>query len=529
MLKPADRTRGVFGNTAALALAQIGAIVLSVVITPYVVGVLGIERYGLWTFLASVVAYASLLQLGVGQATIRFVAFHSERGELDVVRRIVTYGLASHLVLGLLLTPLAWLVGRSLLPHVGLPGPLLKSGETLFPLVLAYFFFAGAARSVGMLLIGLERLWVVSLVTFASQVAYAVTAVVLLSSGAGLYGLLAASVVQTSVQALAFYGIAHRLIGRVIGNPLLLDRRIVRELLRFGGWTQVNTLASLVNATDAIIIGSWVNVGSVGAYGIGRRLAQLVTLIPLTLLPPLLPAAASIHAQGDDRKLARSVLDASRLVGLLSFAVTGFVVAAAPLITTVWLGRSYPDVVGITTLLAVAYLINNLTGVGTTVVTAIGRPRYEAEYAVLGMVLNIVATVLLAPFLGLYGIVGGTVIGIGISSLYFLWRFHRVMALPFSGYFEVWAWRLVAATVPAAAVLFFLSRAVPPTVSEQRGAGLLVLAALAIVYAALVLGGLRAVRFLGAGDLLLIRRILPSRLKPLASLPAVEFLFGVRP
>jgi O-antigen/teichoic acid export membrane protein len=529
MLKPTDRTRGILGNTGVLALAQVSGLLVSLLLTPYIVHALGIERYGLWAFLSSIVAFASLLQFGIGKGSVRFIAFHSERGELEVVRRIVSYGVLSHVAAGLVLSPLAWLAAKALLPHLHISRDLLSTAEALFPLVVAYFFFAGAVRPLGMLLIGLERLWMTSVVTLVSQLFYGAAVVALLSQGTGLYGLLAATALQTTFQGVVFYAIGKRLIERVLGNPFALDRNLVKEMLKFGGWVQVSSMAGLVNTqTDAIVIGSWVNVESVGLYAIGARIAQLMRVIPLTLLSPLLPAAAGIHAQGDARRLGRTVLQANRFVGLLTLAMAGFVLATGPLIMTVWLGRSYPHVVTITALMVVAYLVNNLTGVGTTVVSAIGRPRYESEYAVLGMVLNIAATLALAPFFGLFGILGGTVFGVVLCSMYFLWRFHRLMGFSLWRHLGSWLWRVVAATVVAAAVIFALRSAIPDDVLRDRGEGALMLLGLGLVYTALMLAGLRVFRFFEARDLAIVRRILPTRLQPLASSPAAEFLFGAR-
>ena len=529
MLKPEDRTRGVLGNTAVLALAQVSGIFVSLLLTPYILHTLGIERFGLWAFLSSIVAYAGLLQLGLGRGSIRFIAYYSERGDLDTVRRIVSYGVVWHLAAGVVLTPVAWLVGRTLLPHLNISHDLLNTAEVLFPFVFAYSFFAGATRPLAALLIGLERMWMMSLTGMASQLVYAVAVVVLLSRGAGLYALLSATFLQVSFQGITYYVIGRRLIGRTFANPFALDRSVLKEMLKFGGWLQVNNVANLVNnQTDAIVIGSWVDVRTVGFYAIGNRIAQLVRMLPLALLPPLLPAAAGIHAQGDDPRLARTVLQGNRIVGLLTVGMAGFVVAVGPLVMTVWLGRTYPHVVAITALMAAAYVVNNLTGVGTTVVNAIGRPRYESEYAVLGTVLNIAATLALAPFFGLYGILGGTVVGVVLCSVYFLWRFHRLMGFPLWDYLGAWLWRLVAATLAAALAVFVLRSVVPDTLQHDRGEAALLLAGLGLLYVTLMVLGLRLFRFLQARDLATLNRVLPVRLQSLTTLPAVEFLFGAR-
>ena len=525
-----DRTRGVIGGTLVLMLAQVGSMAVSLLLTPFMVNQLGIERFGLWAFLNAVVAFAGLLEVGVGRGSVRFIAFYGERQELDVVRRIVSYGMASRVGLGLILCPVAWLLGRELLPHADISASLLDEAKTLLPLVLGYFFLSAGVRLLSALLIGFERTWLVALITLVSQVVYAGLVVAFLLAGLELYGLLLAVTIQIALQGLACYAFARRLIGPVFGNPLHLDRPLLVEMLKFGGWTQVTALSALVNRqTDAVVIGSFIDVRSVGLYDLGNRIAQLSRTIPLALLGPLLPAAARIHAQRDQKRIARTMLQGNRLLGLMTLGIAGFVIATAPLIITVWLGRSYPHVALIAVLITLTWVINNLTGVGTTVVSAIGRPRYESEYAVIGMVLNIAATIVLGAIYGLLGVIAGTVFGVVTSSIYFLWRVHRLLELPLWEYLGSWLLRLTASIAVPAGSAYALRLALPGSLLDDRANGIAMLVLLALAYGAMTLLSLRMFGFLERRDLETIERVLPTRFRGVTRRPTVEFLFGARP
>jgi O-antigen/teichoic acid export membrane protein len=524
-----DRTRGIVGGALVLMLTQAGSIVITLLLTPFMVNQLGLERYGLWVFLFAVVAFAGLLEVSVGRGSVRFIAFYGERGELDVVRRIVSYGALTRIALGLVLCPLAWLAGKALLPHANIPGSLVDDAQTLLPFVLGYFFLSATTRLMAALVIAFERTWLVALITFASQVLYAGLVVLFLLEGLELPGLLLAISAQSVAQGLACYVVARRLIGSVFGNPLALERRVVIELLKFGGWTQLTNLSTLVNRqVDAVLIGSFIAIDTVGLYDLGNKIAQVARTLPLTLLGPLLPAASRIHAQRDRQRIARTILQGSRLLALVTFGIGGFFVATAALIMTVWLGQSYRDVTTIAVLLTLTFAVNNLTGVGTTIVAAIGSPRYESEYAIAGMVLNVAATAVLGAIFGLYGIIAGTVFGITTSSIYFIWRFHNLLELPIGEYLFSWLWRLGTATAVASAATYGVRMAFPDSMVDGRGNGLAVLVLLALFYAVLLVAGLRVFNFLQRRDLETIQRILPDRLQHLTRLSAVEFLFGTR-
>jgi hypothetical protein len=67
-------------------------------------------------------------------------------------------------------------------------------------------------------------------------------------------------------------------------------------------------------------------------------------------------------------------------------------------------------------------------------------------------VLNVILTVSLAPWLGLWGVVGGTFLAVTLGSLAFNWRFLRLFELPLRD--------LAAGTLPTGALALGLG--IPP-------------------------------------------------------------------
>jgi O-antigen/teichoic acid export membrane protein len=522
------RARRLLGNSFSVATEYFAGLAVSLLVMPILLNDVGIEQYGIWVLVSAIVGYIALVQVDVMRGTSRFIAFHAARNELDTVRDIVAFSLSWFSVLAVLLTPAAWLVGTYLLPHLGVPANLSLLARNVFMLAFAHYCVGRILSPLRGLMAGLERFWVASAANVGGYLVYGALVIVLLAEGVGLYSLPIALITRSVFVAAVCYVAGRRLIGRVFGSPRL-DKGVRGALLRFGGWHQVNYGARVVNQeTDALLIGAWVNIDSVGHYGIASRLTEFVRVFPLSVLPPLLPAATAIHSEGDSRRLADVVLQAGRLIGLLTLGIAGFVIAANPLILTFWLGTTYPQVWAITALLVAAFGVSNLIQAGATVLSAMGKPRYETEYAVLGAVVNIAATVALGLTFGLYGILAGSLIGAVVSTAYFIWRSHRILQLSVWEYLFDWLWRVTTATLVAALSVYAAWSALPASVTSSRGAAAVGLAALGALYLGLLLAGLRWVRFLNERDLQLVRRVLPVRLQRYVSLRAVEFFFGVR-
>jgi O-antigen/teichoic acid export membrane protein len=107
-----------------------------------------------------------------------------------------------------------------------------------------------------------------------------------------------------------------------------------------------------------------------------------------------------------------------------------FTLMAAPVLLVAWLGDFPDDAVAIVIILTVANCVNLSTGVATTLTLGDGRAGVLASVSMLVVVVNVILTVALAPFFGLWGVLGGTAIAIVVGAVVFLVNFHRHYGVP---------------------------------------------------------------------------------------------------
>ncbi len=519
------QARRVAGNSVGLMGLQLARLVIAFLLTPFMLNQLGLLQFGLWTFLGSATGMLGILDLGIGTTFVRFIARHHATGDMVSIARLASLGVAIYLVLGVLLSPVALAVGPLVVHHLHLAPPLASEAFRVFLLLFAYLFVANAMAPMSALLAGMGDLRLASLAGLAGQVVYAVLVAVTLLGGAGLYGVVLASFCQVAVVAAICYVIARRRLDRVFANPLRIGRDLLGEVLSFGGWMQINKLSTMVNLeTDAVVIGAAVSVSDVGIYQVANRLALLTRMFPLTLLSALLPAASAAYAEADHALLRRLRTEGNRVLTGFSLVVGGAIASLSPAFIDAWLPHRYPHLQIIVLLLVVSYVINNLTGVGTTMVQAAGRPRLEVEYGVVGALLNVGLTVGLVFEFGLYGVLAGTVAGIVLSSLYFLWRYHRTYSLTFRQEFGAWLWRLVLSVSAAAVAARAFITMMPWWSSEPRLDATLLVATGFTLYVIALSVGFRVSGFAASIDPSMFRKVLPA---PLAGALQTRLAFAV--
>ncbi len=502
-------------NMASGTGARIFALFVSFLTTPILINHLGLETFGLWTIINTLPAYAGLLDFGIGPGLVRHFTEYSESGDKVSVRHIMTLSISFYLALGLVLMPLVYWLAPDIVRLFTISEYLRQSAETSLLIVFSYFVVSCLVGVFSSRLVSMHRMDISSAIGLVSQIIYAVMVIIIIPRSPTIMTAVWLTGVQLLVFGVLTYAAVWQIDRQMYSNPFAIPRLLTRKLLVFGGWMQLNSVASLVSLeADKIIIGGFVGMAAVTPYQIGNRLASLNRMIPLQLLSVLMPMATIIQVGRSREGPAEFYTQMSRYLMLLTMLITGFTATVADRLIVIWIGRPYPTANLIVVALAVSYAINNLTGGGTTMVRAAGQPRYETYYAMLGMVLNVGLTVALAPLFGLAGIIAGTILANVIGSAYFLILFHRRFAIPWFKTMGSWLWRLLLATFVACLSLWIAQSMQP---HGGRLIGLALLALNGLIYVAVFAAMLTVLHFWTDQDTAVFRRVLirvvPSKIR----------------
>ncbi|RYF38734.1 MAG: hypothetical protein EOO38_24355 [Cytophagaceae bacterium] len=153
--------------------------------------------------------------------------------------------------------------------------------------------------------------------------------------------------------------------------------------------------------------------------------------------------------------------------------------------------------------------MNNCTGVGTTILRAQGKPRYETYYGMVAAILNILITLALIRSLGLNGVVIGTIAGNVFGSVFFLYLFHKNTQIPWWPSMGRWLTKLMAVAVSVSiATYMVLEKLVGTEESRLKLFSVFVVAGVLYLIAFGLMG--RATRFWTSDDIAFFERTLST-------------------
>ncbi|MGB7686419.1 MAG: oligosaccharide flippase family protein [Solirubrobacterales bacterium] len=416
-----------FRNTLAQSSSLVSAMIFSFLLAPVMIDRLGLAQFGIWAVTGALAQYARLLDLGITNALSRFVALHDAEGDRRGIEETIGVGLLAAFAVGLLMLGAAVLAAPLVRDVLG----VLSTAEMRIVLLSA------AAISITLLFdavlvalpVGLRRMIPPNVAGTAANLVNFVFSLgaLIISTELTTYALanVAASVIGVffTVGAVIYVGS-----GRLSRRPSLTR---TRGILSFGLKGQAVVLANLIDVqTDKLVIAALLGPRTAGAYELANRAVAGVFSLGTMTLSALIPTATADIVQRGKQVIGEYFTRYSVRSLSIALPLFGALCVSVPYVFVLWIGEIPPNTVGIVILLSVTFAVNMTTGVPMTLVVSDGHPGVVAQTAILLVVLNIAATIVAAPLLGLWGVLAATVGAQIVVSAIFLIRFGRRYSFP---------------------------------------------------------------------------------------------------
>src|SRR5262245_26449966 len=94
--------RNILTNATANWLGFAGQVIVAFFLTPVLNQALGLDRYGIWSLVESILAYLVLLDFGIGASVVRFVAKFETTQDYQQVNRVFSTSICLFAAAGLL-------------------------------------------------------------------------------------------------------------------------------------------------------------------------------------------------------------------------------------------------------------------------------------------------------------------------------------------------------------------------------------------------------------------------------------------
>lgn len=449
-------------------------------LTPFILHRLGATDYGLWALVGSVVAYGSLLDFGIADAVIKYVAEYRARGETDQAYSLVATALCLYSIFSLLSIALSMAIAPIFPALFNLPPDQRTTATRLVLLMGSGIGISILCAMPIAVLRGLQRFDIANLISILATLLSAGATVVALLLGGGVLSIAAVNIAVIIVMQIPSIWFIYRMVPELRFGWRGASHQLIRTLFSFSSSLFVMHAAGrLQTKTDEMVIAAFLPISAVTPYTIARRLSEVGQILTDQFMKVLVPLASTLHAEDDRARLRALYIIGSRLALAIFLPIGCSVVILARPILSVWVGTVYAHHAHLVIILILAYLIETSQWPAMSVLQGMARHRPLAMMWVGAALANLALSIALVRSLGLAGVALGTLFPTTIVCLGFILPYAmRVMDVSIAIALKEIFLPSLLPVVPTVIGLYILQHAVQPlslfSILIVAGLGLLV-------------------------------------------------------
>ena len=403
--------------------------VVGLLYTPYMLRMLGQSEYGLYSLVASVIAYLTVLDLGFGNAIVRYTAkFRAEKKTEEQYEMFGMFFLL-YLVIGII----AFGIGLGLYFNVGtLFGDTMTAVELgrariMMLLLVANLAFTFPMSIWGSIIQAYEDFVFQKSLNIFRIILNTAVMICLLHFG---YKAVAMVVVQTIFNVLTlvvnFIYCRRKLNIHIYFRFKHFHWGFLKEVAIYSFWIFLNAIMDRVYwSTGQFVLGAMVGTAAVAVFAIAIQLEGMYMQFSTAISSVFLPKVTAMVATNRSRKeISDLFIRTGRIQYIvLAYILSGFIIFGRQFIE-LWAGADYTDAYIISLLFFIPLTVPLIQNLGITILQARNEMKFRSVLYIIIALVSLAMQIVLTRFFGgigcAMGVSGALVVGqILIMNVYY--------------------------------------------------------------------------------------------------------------
>ena len=404
--------------------------VVGLVYTPYMLRMLGQSEYGLYSLAASIIAYLTVLDLGFGNAVVRYTSKFIAEGKKKEQEEMFGMFFLLYIVIG----AVTLIVGSALSLNVenifsrAMTPAEVSRTRTMLWIMTFNLAFTFPMSIWGSIMTAYERFVFLRIVSIIRSALNPLVMVFLLTVG---YKSVAMVVVTTIFNVLTLlincWYCRHRLMIKIRFAKIRWE--FLKEVSVYSFWIFLNAIMDRIYwSTGQFVLGIYKGTVAVAIYAVAIQLQNMYMLFSIAISGVMLPRITNMVANGNDEK---SVSDLFIRMGRIQYIVISFILSAfvafGKSFIRLWAGENYTDAYYISLIFFIPFTTDLIQNIGITILQARSQMKFRSILLTVISACSLVLSIILVKPLGYFGCAIATGLGLlcGQGLILNLYYYHK--------------------------------------------------------------------------------------------------------
>ena len=404
------------------------SILIPFLLTPYMIRSLGTELYGLWVLLNSIIIYFGLASFGFGTTLLTEI---SQTENLTMINKHITTIFVFFMLIILAVSFIFLIIMYYFDSFFIVGDAIVPIAKTTFAIMFLLFIVNFVTSIFHIVLFAKGLLYIQNMINIIQAIMTAVFMFGVLYYG---YTVVALAIVNLIVSSLMFVYVVHitKTKIKIIIRKHYFDSAILKKMLVPSmHYFLITSTAMIILYSDNIILSSLAGLSSVAVYSIGYKLIDMSQQILFKIVDVVIPDIAKLYGNREYTKILK--LHNKLLFYSLSLAVPGYAILfywGLDMIT-LWVGESFTIDQSIFNVFILFGLWHTWVHVSAIFIVAMGIHKETSYMGIVDAVLNILISIILFQYYGVYGVAMGTLLAHILTNGWFssYWFYHNIKLL----------------------------------------------------------------------------------------------------
>ncbi|MBT2678823.1 oligosaccharide flippase family protein [Bacillus sp. ISL-35] len=384
--------------------------IVGFIYTPILIRILGQTDYGIYSLILAFASYLSLMDMGVGNAIVRYIARNRVLGDSNKESDLIGHFLKFFLVISLFTIVVGVLIciNAPFFFQNSLETPDIKTAQIMIIILTINFALSFPLNVYSSVLQAYERFIFLKLFSIIRIVIVPIVTLISLTIG---YRLIAMTVISSSVNIIILiigYLYCKKVIGiKVTYSPINLNYK--KEIYSYALLIFLTAIADKIYwQTDQILLGILKNPESVAIYAVAIQFIFIFISLSGALSTLFLPQITKLVTEENHiSRLDELFIKISKYqFFILALVFSGFFLFGQDFII-LWAGQTFEQAYIIVIILMIPFFFDLVQNTGLVILQAKGLYLFRTISLIVCSILNIVISI---PIINLYGSIGTAIV-----------------------------------------------------------------------------------------------------------------------
>jgi O-antigen/teichoic acid export membrane protein len=410
-IKNKNFQNGTFGG-----LMHIIGPLLMVLTTPILLSSLGVQQYGVWVLIQTLIGFLGVMQFGLGDAMIKYISQYRAVNDYQSINRIINCITLLYFLFAIIAALILYLISPIIVKFL-LDG--LNNSNYIFIVKVTSIslFFSFMLQNNLSIFKGYERYDIASIVMMVHLIGVNTTSILLIFLGFGLLSL----VIGLLVNVLLVYIISTIIVYKKIGFnfKIITDFKAYSDISSFSLYAWLHSLAGIVfSYGDRFVVSGLLGTSSLAYYSISIQVASQAHSLLAKVFSYVFPMISKLREKGlfDE---AKSIYFKYMNYTIISSLVLGLIIYIFSFqILEIWLGFEFAEnSYKILQTLSLVYAVMGSTIIPHYFLNGFGYVKFNALFGwVLGL-LSLLLMLVMIPIIGIFGAALARLLGATLTQI----------------------------------------------------------------------------------------------------------------